>query len=98
MSEENIHSGEDGITISNKLFRVLILGFCLIFIGIILLVISLAQNGSGSIGGVIFIGPIPIVLGAGPDANWLIIISIVIAVVSLVGFFIFTRRSRRIVG
>jgi uncharacterized membrane protein len=41
---------------------------------------------------VIFIGPFPIVFGAGPDATWLILISVVIAAVSAVAFWIGRRK------
>lgn len=96
---ENTNQPEDGgITVSSRLFRFMIAGFALIFIGVIILLIALVQNDSGSVGGVVFIGPIPIVFGAGPDSNWLIIISIIIALVMIVGFFIFTKRSKRILS
>ena len=98
MFENTNQPEEEGITVSSRLARIMIAGFALIFIGVIILVLALVQNGSGSVGGVVFIGPIPIVFGAGPDANWLIIIGIIIALVMIVGFFVFTRRSKRILS
>ncbi len=89
----------DGVTVSNRLFTALTLGFLLIVAGVIVLVAAVAlSGGSGSVGGVVFIGPIPIVFGAGPDSNWLIIISVVLAVVTLALFVIYSRRARRVVG
>lgn len=87
-----------GVTVSSRLFGVLMLGFLLVFVGIVVLVVAavLGSGGSGSVGGVVFIGPIPIVFGAGPDSNWLIIISLIIAVVMLTFFLVFSRRARRI--
>jgi LPXTG-motif cell wall-anchored protein len=98
MFENTNQPEEEGITVSSRLARIMIAGFALIFIGVIILVLALVQNGSGSVGGVVFIGPIPIVFGAGPDANWLIIIGIIIALVMIVGFFVFTKRSKRILS
>lgn len=90
---------EDGVTVSGRTFSFLVLGFVLIFVGIIVFVVATILSGSlGSVGGVVFIGPIPIVFGAGPDSNWLIIISIILAVVTLGLFLVYTRRSRRIMG
>jgi len=90
---------EEGETIvSNRLFRILIIGFSLIFVGIIILALALVQICSGSFGGVIFICPIPIVFGAGPEANWLIIVSIIISAVMVIGFIIFNKRSRRVIS
>jgi len=69
-------------------------GFAIIIVGIILVVLaSVLGTGSGSVGGVIFIGPFPIVFGAGPDAIWLILISLTIAVLMLVLFFVWRRRN-----
>ena len=86
---------DDGFTVSSRLFRVLIAGFLLVIVGIIVIVVAAAlSGGSGSVGAVIFIGPIPIVFGAGPDAGWLILIGIVLAVLSLVLFFVMNRRIR----
>ena len=85
----------DGIEVSSKVFWLLIFGFILIFVGFAVVVISsFALGGSGSAGGVILIGPIPIVFGAGPDASWLILIGVIITVLSVVSFLVLNRRSR----
>ena len=69
-------------------------GFAIIIVGIILVVLaSVLGIGSGSVCGVIFIGPFPIVFGAGPDAIWLILISLTIAVLMLVLFVVWRRRN-----
>jgi len=86
-------SGE-GVETHSRFFRLLVLGFVLIFVGVIVIVVAtlLSGNGLSSFGGVIFIGPFPIVFGVGPDAAWLIAISLVLAVLSLVVFWVMTRR------
>ena len=87
---------DDGIGISSRLLSFLLLGITLVFVGIAVLVVaSVALGGSGSVGGVILIGPIPIVFGAGSDAGWLIAISIILTVVSLILFLVMNRRARR---
>jgi uncharacterized membrane protein len=90
--ETEIDEGE-GIEISSRFMLLLILGFVVVIVGIILIAISSFGSGSASVGGVIFIGPFPIVFGAGPDVAWLIAISIILAVVSLVLFVLFRRRT-----
>jgi uncharacterized membrane protein len=88
------HETEEGINVSSRLFAVLILGFLLVFIGVIVLVVAtLLSGGSASVGGIVFIGPIPIVFGAGPNADWLILISIILAVVSFALLFVYRRRK-----
>ncbi|MCW4002848.1 MAG: DUF131 domain-containing protein [Candidatus Bathyarchaeota archaeon] len=96
--ETDEYADEDD-SFSNRLFVFLLLGVALVFIGIIVLVVvSSALGGSGSVGGVILIGPIPIIFGSGPNASWLIIISVILTVISLILFFVLNRRSRRFSG
>ncbi|MCL5949775.1 MAG: DUF131 domain-containing protein [Candidatus Bathyarchaeota archaeon] len=90
---------DDVIGISSRLLGFLLLGITLVFVGIaVLIVASAVLGGSGSVGGVILIGPIPIVFGAGTDAGWLIAISIILSVVSVVLFLVMNRRARRFSG
>jgi uncharacterized membrane protein len=87
---------DEGIGLSIRLLAFLLLGITLIFIGIAVLVVaSLVLDGSGSLGGVILIGPIPIVFGTGPNAGWLIAISAILTVVSVVLFLVLNRRNRK---
>ena len=92
--DENSESAEEGTQISSKLLALLMLGFAVIIVGIILIMAaSLLGGGSASAGGVIFIGPFPIVFGAGPDAAWLITISLIISVVMILVFMLMRRRN-----
>ena len=84
---------DEGITVSSRLFGFLILGIALVFVGIVVLVVaSLVLGRSGSVGVVVFIGPFPIVFGAGPSVGWLILIGIILAVLSVVFFWVMSRR------
>jgi len=89
---------EEGLTVSSRLFLLLISGFVSVFVGIavILIVAVLYSGGSASGGVVIFIGPFPIVIGAGPDVSLVILFSIIIAVLSVVVFLVMNRRMRRL--
>ncbi len=97
LKAEKSESDEEGTSISGRLLGFLILGIALVFVGIAVLVVaSLALGGSGSVGGVIFIGPFPIVFGAGPNADWLIVISVILGVLSIILFLVMNRRVRRV--
>ena len=88
---------EEDISVSRKLLGFLILGIALVFVGIAVLVVaSLILGGSGSVDGVIFIGPIPIVFGAGPNADWLILVSVILAVLSIILFLVMNKRVRKV--
>ena len=89
---------EEGFAVSNRLFTFLMLGIALVFLGVAVIVVASIVLGGGSVGGIILIGPIPIVFGAGPDAVWLIAISVVLSVISLVLFLIMNRRYRRAIS
>ena len=94
MSDEEAE--DEGISISGRLLGFLLLGIALVFVGIAVLVVaSIVLGGSGSVGGIILIGPIPIVFGSGPDAGWLIGISLILTVASITLFLIRNNRYRR---
>lgn len=85
---------DEEVSVSSRLFGVLILGFLLVFVGILILAVASFSGGSGSFSAVIFIGPFPIVFGAGPDVYWLILIGILLAILSIVFFYVLVRKKR----
>ncbi len=86
---------EEGFGISSRLLGFLLLGITLVFVGIAVLVVaSVVFGGSGSVGGIILIGPIPIVFGAGPNAGWLIAAGVIFTVISLIVFLVMNKRTR----
>jgi len=83
---------------SNKPQRplmLLFLGFFIALLGIVILTITalLTSGSSTSFGIVIFIGPIPIVVGAGPEAQWLILFAIILAVLSIIMFIAMRKQA-----
>ena len=98
--EANQEAVEKEDTFSPNFFWFLILGFALVFMGIAVILIAavLYGGGSASVGAVIFIGPFPIVVGAGPDVTWIVLLSIIIAVLSIMVFLIMNRRIRKLEG
>lgn len=87
----------EGIAVSSRLLAWILLGITLVFVGIAVIILaSIVLGGSASVGGIILIGPIPIVFGVGPEAVWLIAISVIMSVISIVLFLIMNRRVRRI--
>lgn len=87
---------EESVNANSWFFWLLIAGFVLVFVGISVISVAavLYSGGSASAGAVIFIGPFPIVIGAGPDVTWIVLFSI-IAVLSVVVFLVMNRRMRR---
>ncbi|AKA72543.1 DUF131 domain-containing protein [Saccharolobus solfataricus] len=78
----------------NVLFDI---GFLLIFIGIILLFVGMIREANKSsdndqkaqVGGVIFIGPIPIVFGSSKGiAKWMIIVAVILFVLIVIFYFL----------
>jgi uncharacterized membrane protein len=98
VDEESGETVEEDVTASSKFFLLLISGFVLVFVGIVVVLIAAGfySGGSASAGAVIFIGPFPIVIGAGPDVTWIILFSLIIAVLSVVVFLVMNRRVRRL--
>jgi uncharacterized membrane protein len=89
---------EDNVVVSSRLFLLLISGFALVFVGIMVILVASVFYGGGSVSGgvVIFIGPFPIVVGAGPDVSVIILVSVILAVLSVVMFLAMNRRMRRV--
>lgn len=84
---------EEGIEVSSRLLGLLLLGVALVLVGIVVLAVaSVFFSSSTSVGVVVFIGPFPIVFGSGPNAAWLIIIGIILAVLSVLLFLVMNRR------
>ncbi len=73
------------------------IAFAMIAIGSVLMALGsiTASNGSFSGGAVILIGPIPIVLGAGPYSLQLIALAAVLTIVALGFYLAFRRRVQR---
>jgi uncharacterized membrane protein len=98
--EEIDETGEVGVTVSSRFFLLLISGFVLVFVGIAVILVASALYSDGSVSGgvVVFIGPFPIVIGAGPDVTLIVVFSIILAVLSVVVFLVMNRRMRRFSG
>jgi uncharacterized membrane protein len=77
----------------SRLLLLFFTGFLIVFIGMALMIVSSLLSGTGSVSGgaVIFIGPIPILLGSGPFSLQVFILAIVLTVVGVI-FFVRERR------
>jgi uncharacterized membrane protein len=81
------------LTVPLKLF---LIGFMLIFIGMILLIAYSAMYGNTqlSIGAIVIIGPLPIILGAGPYSFFAILLAAILMVLAIVFFLLMRKRTR----
>ncbi len=70
-------------------------GFILMFAGIIVLIVASAIQGNMNIsgGGIVFIGPIPVIFGAGPHAFIAILLAAIMTIVGFLVFFWLRRKS-----
>jgi len=66
----------------------------MILIGMILMMIASLTQGKGitSGGAVILIGPIPIILGSGPESTWLILMAVIITMIALAALLLSRRK------
>jgi len=78
--------------VSRRLLGLMIIGLSLVFLGIAIVVLASVFSGSGSVGGVILIGPIPIFFGAGPGSAYLIAIAAVLTIISVLLFLVMNKR------
>jgi len=77
-----------------KFLILFVIGFFIIFLGIIILMVATVLHGNGSLNfsAIIFIGPVPIVVGAGPEATWMVLFVIILAVLSIIMFLIMRKK------
>ncbi|MGE5556673.1 MAG: TIGR00304 family membrane protein [Methanocella sp.] len=83
---------DGGFLVSRRLLGLMIIGVSLVFLGVAIVILVTVFSGSGSVGGVILIGPIPIFFGAGPDSTVLIAIAAVLTIISVLLFLVMNRR------
>jgi len=75
--------------------KVFLAGFLLIFLGTIILAVAGLMGGiSQSFGLVVFIGPIPIILGAGKYSLLMILFALILTIISIVLFVIFRAKVK----
>ena len=69
--------------------KMLLLGFLLVFAGVVVIMASALFGGDGTVSGgaIIFVGPIPIILGAGSDAFLMIVLAAVLMIIGFILFF-----------
>jgi len=81
--------------VSKVLFKLFVLGFFLMCVGVLFLIAAAVLQGDTSVsaGLIVFIGPIPIVLGAGPHASLALLLAVILTIVGFIVFF-WLRRTR----
>lgn len=89
---------EPGSLVQKRGMVLFSLGFLVLIAGMILITIGSAQQSSveGSFGGVIFIGPFPIVFGQGSQSPILLIIGLMIAIVMVLMFLSMLLPRRKV--
>jgi len=74
-------------------FVLFFLGLLLTLVGITVLIFAVVfSGGSISFGGVIIIGPLPIIIGGGPEVTLLVALAIILTIFSIILFSIIGRR------
>lgn len=86
---------EETFTLPFKLF---LLGFLIVFVGVIVLVVAaVLQGDEADISSVVlvFVGPIPVILGSGPYAPFMLVLAVILTIIGFVVFFWMRREARR---
>lgn len=75
-------------------FKLFLLGFLLIFTGMFFVIVAAVLSGTpATFGAVIFVGPIPIVLGAGPHSLWAIVLAVALTIFGVILFLVLRKRG-----
>jgi uncharacterized membrane protein len=82
-------------SVLQKSFLLFIIGFFVILVGIIILMVAaVLSGGSANSGAFIFIGPFPIVVGAGPEAPLMVLLVVILTVLSVIMFLVLTKQMK----
>ena len=74
--------------------KVFLVGFSLIFVGVIVMMIAALIHGfAGSAGLIVFVGPIPIILGIGEYSLLAVVLAIIFTILTI-AFFIVLRKQK----
>jgi uncharacterized membrane protein len=99
---ENIYDAseepsEGGVPLFGRFFFLFFLGFSFVVVGIIIVVIATLLYGvvPPSFNAIIFIGPFPIVFGAGSESGLMIVAGLLVALLSIILFWVVNRKVRR---
>lgn len=81
--------------VRNITMKLFFIGFLLIFTGVIIVIIAAVLNGNSNVTGglIIFVGPIPIILGSGPYAFYAILFAIMLTIVGFIIFFFLREKA-----
>ncbi|MEM3700630.1 MAG: DUF131 domain-containing protein [Candidatus Bathyarchaeia archaeon] len=95
---EKEKTAESPSTGQQKFLMLFIIGFFIIFLGIIILIIAslVYSESSVNFGGVIFLWFIPIVFGSGPEAHWIVLFAIILAFLGVAMFLIMRREIKKV--
>jgi uncharacterized membrane protein len=74
--------------------KLLLFGFLLMFVGVLVILASALLSGDANVSGgvIVFVGPIPIIVGAGADAFLAIVLAAALTIIGLVVFFWMRRQ------
>jgi len=80
---------------SRVVLALFVTGILAIVTGMMLMVIAASSSGSSSsgVGAVIFLGPIPVVIGAGPGTVWILLVAVLISILIIMAFLLRRERS-----
>lgn len=92
-----VHCADRRSNGSSRILVLFVIGFFIVFVGIIIITAAAALSGGGSasFGGVIFIGPFPIVFGTGAQATWLILFAIILAALGIIVLLLMRRKMEK---
>jgi uncharacterized membrane protein len=79
-----------------KVQTLLLGGFFVILVGIIILIVAAVLYGgdSAGVGAIVFIGPIPLVIGTGPNTRWMILFAVILTATTIMMFLIYRKEPK----
>ena len=96
MADKN--EGQSEVKWFKRFLAMFFAGFLMTLLGVVFLVVASLLSGTGvtNVGGIIWVFPfLPIVFGAGPEAYWLILVAVLLAILGVLMLFMVWRTRRK---
>jgi len=92
------NEGQSEVKWFKRFLAMFFAGFLMTLLGVVFLVVTSLLSGTGvtNVGGIIWVFPfLPIVFGAGPEAYWLILVAVLLAILGVLMLFMVWRTRRK---
>ena len=89
------NEGQSEVKWFKRFLAMFFAGFFMTLLGVVFLVAASFLSGVANVGGIIWVFPLLLVFGAGPEAYWLILVAVLLTILGVLMLFVVWRTRRK---